>query len=697
MNSRLMAACALALAGQLAPGEAAGPATPAAEPSELGRLLATPVLDRATAHDQMLAYLLARVPPLDLPDDASMWSARADHLRRRMLSEVVLKNHPAGILDDKPGVQWLETIETGRGYRIRKLRYEGYPGMWIPALLYEPTSLEGKVPVVLNPNGHARLEGKALKDKQLRCINQAKRGMIALNPEWIAMGELRKPGYDHYELAYLDLCGRTGVGVFYMLLKRGLDVLLAHPNADPERTAVTGLSGGGWQTIVFAALDTRVKLAAPNAGYIGQATRFHHRQDIGDLEQCPVDQLLVADYTHLTAMLLPRPALLIYNADDNCCFKAARAKASVYDPILPFVRLFGGRARFAFHVNTDPGDHNYELDNREAFYRFINRAFGPPDKRIDKEIPSKDEVLPQKRLNVGVPDGNATFYSLAEALMTDLPRHRAEELATAASAQAWRAERRKALRDVLRLHPGRAELVEGKPVTSTSYRARRLRYKVADHWDVPAVEIIRQGVKPRGVAVVASDSSRPACEPMIEPPLQKGWRIIAVDLLLTGESRPVDLQWWQVGMCIGNAGGRPLGIKVQQLLAIVDHCRRANPDEPITLVGVGRVSAVTAALTAAFAEPGSIAKVVTVELPASLKRLITERVKYTGAPSLFCFGLLCEVDVCEILALALPAELQLIRTQGEPDEIERDLGPLARVPGAPAAGLSAMHSEEITP
>ncbi len=49
--------------------------------------------------------------------------------------------------------QWFETIDAGPGYHIRKVRYEAVPGMWIPALLYEPDDLSGKVPVVLNVNG----------------------------------------------------------------------------------------------------------------------------------------------------------------------------------------------------------------------------------------------------------------------------------------------------------------------------------------------------------------------------------------------------------------------------------------------------------------------------------------------------------------------------------------------------------------
>jgi cephalosporin-C deacetylase-like acetyl esterase len=41
-------------------------------------------------------------------------------------------------------------------------------------------------------------------------------------------------------------------------MARALDILLHHDHADPERVAVAGLSGGGWQTIFFSALDTRV-------------------------------------------------------------------------------------------------------------------------------------------------------------------------------------------------------------------------------------------------------------------------------------------------------------------------------------------------------------------------------------------------------------------------------------------------------
>ncbi len=651
-------------------------------PSELGKLLATPILAKDTFHNEIRAFLHARIPELEVPKSPRAWNEQAAALRRRMLDEVVLKGHDPDILNAPTRVEWLDTIETDGGYRIRKLRYEGYPGMWIPALLYEPTHLSGKVPVVLNPNGHERPKGKNADYKQIRCINQAKRGMLALNPEWIAMGELRKPGYDHYDLAYLDVCGQAGVGVFYMLLKRGLDVLLDHPNADPGRTAVTGLSGGGWQTIFLSGLDSRVKVCVPNAGYIGQHTRFEHRSDIGDLEQCPVDQMLVCDYTHMTAMLAPRPALLIYNAKDNCCFVSERAKPSVYDPIVPFYKLYDQAKSFRYHTNTDPGDHNYQLDNRQQLYKFLNTYFLPPKQRRNEEIPCQDEVKTRKQLAVGVPEGNATFYSLAEALAADLPRRPISEALSTAAPESWFADRRAALRACLRIEPATVGGVEAKDITSRTYDTRLLTVEIGRQWHVPVVEIAPKGGEPEGVALVFADGGRAGAEEVVGKLLREGHRVFAADLAFTGQCRPIGLAAWQYEMCVGNVGARPLGLKVTQAIAMLDHLAERHPNHSLTLVGVGRVSSLVAVLATGLQEDTRPQLLLTVGLPASLTLLLEKRAKYTDAPSLFSFGLLAEADVCEMLALTIPTKLKLMDTEGTPEQIDRWLGAYRKLPGA---------------
>lgn len=93
--------------------------------------------------------------------------------------------------------------------------------------------------------GHYGPIGKADESYQTLCINEALRGMIALNLEWPGMGELSQEENGHWFAADLDLVGANGVGLFYLAMRRGLDYLAADPHVDPTRLGVTGLSGGG--------------------------------------------------------------------------------------------------------------------------------------------------------------------------------------------------------------------------------------------------------------------------------------------------------------------------------------------------------------------------------------------------------------------------------------------------------------------
>src|SRR5205807_6829714 len=123
----------------------------------------------------------------------------------------------------------LGVIPSGPGYRIRKLRYEIVPGFWSSAILYEPEVMRGKIPAILNVNGHVGPPGKAIEYKQKRCINFAKHGILALNLEWFAFGELRAEGNQHWCGAHLDLVGANALGIFLLEMRRGLDYLYDHP------------------------------------------------------------------------------------------------------------------------------------------------------------------------------------------------------------------------------------------------------------------------------------------------------------------------------------------------------------------------------------------------------------------------------------------------------------------------------------
>jgi dienelactone hydrolase len=133
--------------------------------------------------------------------------------------------------------------------------------------------LGGNMPAVLNTMGHWTIEGYSPAFEQEFCINQALRGMIALNPEWIGTGQLGTAANMHSYLSELDLVGANGVGLFYLAMRRALDFLYNDPNVDRNRIGMTGLSGGGWQTIVSSSLNPRVTVSIPVAGYCTILTR----------------------------------------------------------------------------------------------------------------------------------------------------------------------------------------------------------------------------------------------------------------------------------------------------------------------------------------------------------------------------------------------------------------------------------------
>jgi hypothetical protein len=215
----------------------------ASESGSIASLLGRGLIDSNLPLAEVQAYTESRVPTMPLVHSVAEWEKTARQMREDTLGKVVFRGEAAKWRRQKTRVEWLDTIPGGPGYHIRKLRYEAVPGLWIPALLYEPENLSGKVPVMLNVNGHEGI-GKAVAYKQIRCINEVKRGMIALNPEWIGMGQLRSTNYQHYRMNQLDLCGTSGLAPFYLAMSRALDILLAHKNADPSRVAVSGFSGG---------------------------------------------------------------------------------------------------------------------------------------------------------------------------------------------------------------------------------------------------------------------------------------------------------------------------------------------------------------------------------------------------------------------------------------------------------------------
>lgn len=650
---RVLLATTLVMSGLVSLSSLVEP-TLAADRAELERLLKQEIVGSTLPLAETQAYCTARVPKTPTFDSAAEWQLQADRLRAAVLENVVYRGEAANWRDAETRVEWLDTIDGGPGYRIKKLRFEALPGLWIPALLYVPEELEGKVPVVLNVNGHSA-EGKAYVPKQLRCINQAKRGILALNVEWVGMGQLRGEGFVHYRMNQLDLCGTSGLAPFYLSMKRSLDLLLNLEHADPQRVAVTGLSGGGWQTITISSLDTRVTLCNPVAGYSSLITRAHHLKDLGDSEQTPCDLATLVDYTTLTAMMAPRPTLLTYNFADNCCFESVYALQPLLDAAQPAFRLFDCEEALRSHVNRDPGTHNYERDNREAFYRMLGDFFYAGDESFNvEEIPSEEEVKTAEQLFVPMPERNEDFHTLATTLSKSLPRG-AELPREKTAALTWARAQRTRLGEVVRFKDYDVTAMQVDTEDADEVTAVFWRLQMGGDWTVPALELAPKD--PSGATLLVLDGGRAAGVDQVARLLEAGQRVLAVDPSNLGET--VTPRSGLFPLLVSAVGERPLGIQAGQLAAVARWWETRHDGQVVTLTAVGP-RATTAALVAAALEPKAIGRLELHDSLASLKQVIENNWDVNRCPELFCFGLLEAFDVKQLVALAAPRPVQFV-------------------------------------
>jgi acetyl xylan esterase AXE1 len=601
----------------------------------LDALLQRPILPADLFITEVQAYCEPKVPRMPVVKTLAQWQAVADQTRRDVLDKIVFHGALARQWRDaKTKVEWFDTLEGGPGYHIKKLRYEALPGLWIPALLYQPDKATTKMPVHLAVNGHDG-NGKAAPYKQIRCINLARRGIASLNVEWLGMGQLRTDGFSHTRMNQLDLCGVSGLAPFYLAMSRALDVLLALPDADSTRVAVSGLSGGGWQTIIISSLDTRVTLCNPVAGYSSFRTRSQFSTDLGDSEQTPNDLATVTDYAHLTAMLGDRAALLTFNAKDNCCFASDHALQPLLDAAQPIFKLYDRPERLRSHENFDPGTHNYEIDNRQAFYRMIGDVFFASDATFEPtEIPCEKEVKEKAVLDVPLPAGNLDLHQLAINAAKDLPRDVAKVT-------------REHLGETVKYKTLTAAATQTGEETRDGTKAAFWKLRMSDAWTVPVVELTRGDAST--TTIVIADQGRKSAAKDIEALLASGQRVLAVDPFAFGELTAGGRTYLHA-LLVATVGGRALGIEAGQVAA-VSRWTAAHFHSKAAVQTIGpRCSLV--ALVAKAMEPKHVGELRPSEHIESLHGILLNNWTIADKPEMFCFGLLESFDVPQLKALA---------------------------------------------
>lgn len=612
---------------------------------------------------QLQQYLMGRVPKLPVVTSASEWTAEAKRIREHLLAEVVFHGWPKDWVSAPSRFEDLGPIPAGKGYRLRKLRYEVVPGFYSTAILYEPEVIQGKVPAVLNVMGHYGPIGKADEAYQTFCINEALRGMMALNLEWIGMGELTAKGNEHGFAGNLDLVGANGVGLFYLEMRRGLDYLWDNSQVDQKRIAVTGLSGGGWQTIVLSGLDERVNVSIPVAGYTSLEGRLALAPitEAGDIEQNPTDFVVGQDYSTLTAMRAPRPTLLINNAEDTCCFRAPLVKPYIFEAVIPFFRLYGAEDAFQFYENTDISAHNYGLSNRQQAYRFFAKYFDLP--AADREIPVGQDIKSYSELAVGLPKENQTILGLARSMAQQIAR---PAIPTDPSEKsAWANSRRGKLKQVIRYDP--VTLKQAWSVANTKHNGvESVSYRFLLSNGLSATGVWLKDISTAGnvpLTVILNDKGMKAAgsevwdrEPEVAGRMDRGEQVLVLDVLFTGDAAPEGPRFLFPEM-LATTGQRSIGMEAAQLIALTNWARGKWRPASLRLETSGIRSQVEA-LVASSVEPRLFDEAILRGGMRSLSYLLDKPVSYEDAPDLFCLDLYKNFDLNDLITLAEPTRIR---------------------------------------
>lgn len=194
------------------------------------------------------------------------------------------------------------------------------------------------------------------------------RGYTILAASMPLVGMNRPPaGYPHTGHELLAHLARplrpflepVAVGLNYALAKR-----------DYRSVSMTGLSGGGWTTVLYSALDPRIQSSYPVAGSypIQLRTPESGPNSKGDYEQTGLPIYQTISYEDLYIMgAQKRRQLAVYNLHDDCCFAGYGYRA--FQPkVRSAVRRSGGGS---YRVFLDKLPRTHEIGTTAE--RVINR------------------------------------------------------------------------------------------------------------------------------------------------------------------------------------------------------------------------------------------------------------------------------------------------------------------------------------
>ncbi len=295
---------------------------------------------------------------------------------------------------------------------VEKVIFASMPGFYVAGNLYRPKDTSKKYPAILNPHGHweyGRVDTDPLGRLPQRCANLAMRGMVAFIYDmvgWCDSNQIDHNGYlpefDAWNFSHFALQLNNSI--------KALDFVSTLPYVDNTRIGCTGCSGGGTQTWFLAALDERIKAAAP----INMVSAY--MQGGCGCENAPFlrTKYCSVDYAMCIA---PRPMFMAASDGDW----TAHSREVEFPAVQRVYDLYGAGGHLETFYRSAP--HCYDKPTREHVYDFFCRTFGldnPYPEEIDFEIEPKSLLIGDIRPYVdadGFIEGEEQLFKTVKAIM----------------------------------------------------------------------------------------------------------------------------------------------------------------------------------------------------------------------------------------------------------------------------------------